>query len=506
MRYTQEIAEQVETLLNIGIALSAEKDHNRLLEMIVTEARRITNADAGTLYLCEKNKLTFRIMQNETMNTFKGGHGEIIDIPPVPIRKENVSGYTALTRQNVNIPDVYQTEAFDFSGPRKFDETTGYKTLSMLVVPLQNHENRVIGVLQLINARDIKGNPIPFAQYFEKVITSLASQAAIALCNMQLIEDIEQLFNSFVEVMATAIDSRTPYNAHHTRRVALLAGELAQVIDESSDARWKDTFFDQNRKQQLVVAGWMHDIGKISTPLAVMNKATRIESQLELIMQRFDYIASYLESQYLTKQITFIQNGAADELALLEKEYNEQMDFLENSRALIIRVDNPSTFVDKELLAEIQNIASQTYEDRKGIANNWLTPDELTALSVTKGTLTEEERKIMENHVIVTQLLLDKIPFTEKLKNVPLFASIHHEHLNGNGYPLGLTAEDIPLEGRILALVDVFDALTAEDRPYKKAMPLEQALKILGFMVKDGELDPDLVKLFIAEKVWERID
>lgn len=502
-KYTSEILEQVEDIINIGIALSAEKDKNRLLEMIVSEARRITNADAGTLYLCEDDCLSYKIMQNESMHTFQGGQGDQINLPPVPIKMENVSAYVAITRKSVNIPNVYQADEFDFSGPRKFDEATDYKTLSMLVLPLENHEDTVIGVLQLINARDDSGELIPFAPYFENVVSSLASQAAICLTNMQLLNDIENLFNSFVEVMATAIDSRTPYNANHTRRVALLAGELARAINQEQLNTREEPVFEEDHIAQLVMAGWLHDIGKIATPLEIMNKATRIERQLELIMQRFDYIYTAQQAQYLQEKLEL--RGHTEELHRLETRWQEEQNFIKEARELVLKCDNPATFVDAAIREKIQEIANRTYPDRNGRVKPWLKEEEVTALSVAKGTLTEKERRIMEDHVVVTARMLDKIPFTHKLENVPYFASIHHEHLDGKGYPNGLKGEDIPVEGRILALVDVFDALTADDRPYKKAMPLEQALKILGFMVKDGELDGDLLEIFSRNKVWEKI-
>jgi len=503
-KYTPEILQQVEDIINIGIALSAQKDRNRLLEMIVSEARRITNADAGTLYLCEGDYLIFKIMQNESMNTFRGGHGDPIDLPPVPIKMENVSAYVALTHKSVNIPNVYQAEEFDFSGPRKFDEATGYKTLSMLVIPLVNHEDTVIGVLQLINARDENGELVPFEPYFENVISSLASQAAIFITNMQLLNDIENLFNSFVEVMATAIDSRTPYNANHTRRVALLAGELARAINQEKLADQKEAVFSEEQIAQLVMAGWLHDIGKIATPLEVMDKATRIERQLELVMQRFDYIAATEKVQYLEKKLELTNNAVG--LEELERCWQAEQEYLKQARALVLQVDNPATFVDAETRNRLQEIAARTYRDNNDELKPWLKEGELIALSVTKGTLTEEERSIMEDHVVVTARMLDKIPFTRKLKDVPYFASIHHEHLDGKGYPKGLKGQEIPVEGRILALVDVFDALTADDRPYKKAMPLEQALKILGFMVKDGELDGELLNIFSRNEVWGKIE
>ena len=505
--YNAAILHQVEDILNIGIALSLEKDHNRLLEMIVSEARRITNADAGTLYLRDGDFLHFKISQNETLHSFQGDNGEPINLPPVPMSMRNVSSYVALRNESVNIPDVYSAEGFDFSGPKNYDQITGYRTVSMLVVPLENHTGDVIGVLQLINSLDENRQPIPFSADFEKVISSLASQAAISMTNQQLIGDIEQLFNSFVEVMATAIDSRTPYNANHTRRVALLSGALAAVIDAEEDGCWQGVHFDADRTNQLVMSAWLHDIGKIATPLEVMNKSTRIERQLHLVMQRLDYIAQKQKCVHLEKKLTLLSSAANvdDELAALEKDWMEQQMMVEQTRDLIIRADNPGTFIDEEIKQMLQQIAARSYVDENGRERPWLTADELINLSVAKGTLNDKERHIMEDHVLVTQRMLEKIPFTYKLKDVPFFAGIHHEHLNGKGYPLGLSGDAIPLEGRILALTDVFDALTAADRPYKKAMPIDQALKIMGFMVKDGQLDADLLELFVKHRVWEMI-
>lgn len=504
--YTKETLSQVEQLLNIGIALSTEKDHNRLLEMIVSEARLITRADAGTLYLRDDDFLKFKIIQNQTMNVYQGGKGEPINLPPVPLKENNVSSYVALTHRSVNIPDVYTNNNFDFTGPKDYDRITGYRTVSMLVIPLENHENEIIGVLQLINSMNENGEPMAFPAYFEKVVSSLASQAAVALTNIGLIDEIENLFRSFVEVMAAAIDARTPYNAHHTRRVALLAQEMARAVNDADQGAWSKEYFDDDRMTQLVMAGWLHDIGKIATPLTVMNKASRAEGRLELILQRFDYIKTCMEADYLKEKLLASRPECSNSNQMKIETYRrEQLNLIEEARELVIKADNPSTFVNRDIADRLSELASLTYIDGSGRECPWLTKDELAALSTSRGTLTEEERKVMEEHVLVTQRMLEKIPFTHKLKDVPYFASIHHEHLDGKGYPFGLKGDQIPLEGRILALVDIFDALTASDRPYKEAMPLEQALKILDFMVKKGELDQDLYHIFCSSRVWERI-
>lgn len=503
----QEVLMQVENLLNVGIALSAEKDPNRLLEMIVSEARGICNADAGTLFLCEGQHLHFQIIQNESLNIFKGGTAnEEVDLPPVPLMIENVSACCALSREVINIADVYEADGFDFSGPRKYDSITGYKTTSMLVVPMEDHKNEVIGVLQLINAQNEEGIIVPFAKHLEKVVKSLASQAAVALSNMQLLKEIEKLFHSFVQVMATAIDARTPYNTNHARRVAALTSEMCQEINKMQEGKWKDEYFDKDRSDQLIMAAWLHDIGKIATPLTVMNKASRLENRLTLIMQRFDYISSSIElenlkSKTLNPNVENKESSLEDSNKLLE----DKMKKLEEARTLINQANHGNTIVSPEMQEQLISIAQERYINRAGDILPWLEEEELSCLCVSKGTLTTEERCIMESHVDVTIDTLAKMPFTGKFEKVPYFASLHHEHLDGMGYPFGLREKDIPVEGRILALLDVFDALIASDRPYKKALSLEESLKILGFMVKDGKLDADLYEIFCQNKIWERV-
>ncbi|MGE5453709.1 MAG: HD domain-containing phosphohydrolase [Methylocystaceae bacterium] len=499
--YTPEIIEQVEQLLNVGIALSAEKDHNILLETILREARRITGADAGTLYLREGDCLLFKITHNDTMKSYLGGRGEPVNLPPVPLQRENVSAFVALTNKSVNIADVYSANSFDFdfSGPKRYDAMTGYRTTSMLVVPLENHEAQVIGVLQLINATDDNGQVVAFAPHYEKVVASLASQAAIALTNMNFIAEIENLFNSFVQVMATAVDAQTPYNANHTRRVALFSGKLARVINQVEEGFWGEQHFNEDRTAELVMAAWLHDIGKIATPLAVMNKATRLEARIELVLQRMDYIRAELRAEYLERKLGAKNKGDQEAADSWWKAAATRVD---ETKSMLIKVDNPSTFVDGEMAGRLKEVATYTYVTSAGEELPWLTPDELTQLCVTKGTLTDDERKVMENHVEYTTRMLDKIPFISKLRNVPFYAGIHHEHLDGKGYPHGLKGEEIPPEGRILALLDIYDALTADDRPYKKALPVEEALKIIGFMVKDGKLDAELFNIFKNSEIY----
>lgn len=488
-----DIARQLEQLLNISIALSAEKNHTKLLELILSEARKITAADAGTLYLCEGNKLVFRIIQNDTLGIYQGGQGEIINLPPVsldPDNVTNVSSWVALNKRSANIHDVYHDQVFDFSGPKNYDALTGYHTVSMLVVPLENHEGEVIGVLQLINAKNEEGQVIPFAAEVEKIVFSLASQAAVSLTNMQYMEEINNLFHSFVQVMATAIDARTPYNVNHTRNIARLAEKFALYIDQLSDGPLAEERFPESRIAQLVMAAWLHDIGKVAIPLRVMDKPSRLGERIDHVRLKLDLWEARLTMDYQQKRLAGIDEA---------DEYQRQLDFLSQTRELIEMVNQPSTFVDENLKQKVLALAEMEYRPGQKL----LTEEEVKSLCIPKGTLTEEERKIMEGHVLVAQRMLEKIHFNSRFKDVPAWALRHHEFLDGTGYPYGLRGEELPLEARILTVLDVFDALTATDRPYKKPMPIEVALDILGKMAEEGKVDPSLVEVLQESRIWE---
>ena len=497
---TSELSHQVGELLNVGIALSAEKDHNRLLEMILSEARRLSGADAGTLYLLEETNLVFRIIQNDTLGIRQGGQGEVIDLPPVPLAKENVSAYVAMTRELVNIDDVYVSQLFDFTGPQRYDAMTGYRTQSMLVLPLIDHEDDVIGVLQLINAKDSSGRIIPFASHLIKVVASLASQAAIALTNMYFIHDIEELFNSFVQVMATAVDAQTPYNANHTRRVAQLAEALALAVNHwQGEGYWGEQSFDRDRMTQLIMAAWLHDIGKITTPLEVMNKATRLDKRAKEVAARLELAKANARAAYFRE--LFLAKGGAERQKVKDR-FCQRFLQLAHIGEDIARADNPSTFIDAEFARSLTAIAGTNTACGHRTGTPILLPDELEELTIPRGTLTAKERQIIEDHVVMTQRMLEKMPFIKKLRDVPRFAAMHHELLDGRGYPLGLSNGDIPAEARILALVDVYEALTAMDRPYKKPMPPAKALQILRGMAAEGKLDGELLAIFESSQAW----
>lgn len=508
--YADILISQIHRLSEIGIALSAERNLDKLLEMIVDEARRFTNADGGTLYIKEGNVLVFKILQNDTMKTRMGGtSGNPIPFPPVELKETNVSAYVALKDKSVNIPDVYFSDLFDFTGPRKFDQATGYRTKSMLVVPMKNHDGEIIGVLQFVNAKEQKsGEAIPFSPDYEILSESLASQAAVAITNVKLIQDIEALFESFVQSMATAIDARSPYNVSHTRRVAGLAVSLAETINAANDGFFKDLTLSPEEMNELRIAGWLHDVGKVTTPEWVVNKATKLEKiidRVEFIKTRFLYIMKSAESEALKKKVEILNNadpGSPGKIEEIDKKLKEDLAQLEDDLAFIVKSNSPGEFMEDEKIARLQGIAKNTFMVGEEI-KPYLTEDELLNLSIRKGSITDDERKIMNDHVAVTAKMLEAIPFIKKLKNAPAYAAAHHECINGKGYPKGLKGDEIPMQARILALVDFYEALTAQDRPYKKGMPLEKALQVLGFAVKDGHLDKELYDLFIQQKVFE---
>jgi HD-GYP domain-containing protein (c-di-GMP phosphodiesterase class II) len=373
---------------------------------------------------------------------------------------------------------------------------------------MKNHENDVIGVLQLINAKDGEtGDVIAFSESFEELIHSLSSQAAVAITNVKLIKDMENLFDSFVKVMATAIDEKSPVTAGHIRRVAELTCKMADTINEQKEGSFANVYFDKDQLNELKIAGWMHDIGKVTTPVQIVEKGKKLESifdRINYVALRFHYITKTLELEAYKKKVELLkQKAPREEIDNLDRETQKKLQEIEESKKLVMLCNEPGEFLDDEKIEKLRKLAKMTYkEGEKQLP--LLSEDELLNLSIRKGSITEAERQKMQDHAAISLKMLEQIPFTKKLKNIPLFAGAHHEYLNGKGYPKGLKGDEIPLEGRILAVVDVAEALSAQDRPYKKGMPLEQVYKILGFMVKDGELDPQVVDLIIKEKVLER--
>lgn len=508
----------IKKLAEIGLALSGEADMKKLLEMIVDAARELSYADAGTLYILDNEKkcLNFEILQNDTMNTRLGGtSGVEITLPPVPLEVDgkpnysNVSSYVALTGEIINIPDVYVAEGFDFTGPRKYDETTGYRSTSMLVIPMKNHENDIIGVLQLLNAIDIDTKEIThFSTEYVELIGSLASQAGVALTNAQLIQDLKKLLYAFIESIAAAIDEKSPYTRGHIDRVVKLTMMIAREINNQCDGPFANVQFSLDELEELKLATWMHDVGKITTPEYVVDKRTKLETiydRIETVKTRYELIAAEKEKEYLKQKVDLLKTGNADDAKLqqIDDELKKELHTLDEEKDFISNCNTPGEFMSDDKLDKISTIAAKKYS-YNGEERNYLSEDELRNLSIRKGSLTDEERKKIENHVAMTKKMLEQLPFPKKLSNVPEYASGHHEKLDGTGYPCGLKAEELSLQARIMAVADIFEALTAKDRPYKEPMKLSQAVKILGFMKKDNHIDSDIYELFINNGLFKR--
>lgn len=463
-------------ILEVGIQLTTEKDDNKLLCSIVEKGMQITNCDASTFYLYKDDMLHFRIMRTVSQNICRGMDGEAItDIPPVPFKEENVCAYTAIHRKVVNIEDVYHSEEFDFSGPKRYDSMTGFRTQSMLVIPVENNNGELIGVLQMINAQDENDNVIPFDPQYEIIIRSLGSLAAIEMTNIQYVQEIKAQLHSFVEAMATAIDERTPYNGSHTRNVAKYATLLAKKINEKARLGECDEFFDEERLEKLELAALLHDLGKMIIPKSVMNRATRMDRDMAALEDRIALLKCYYEIDCLKNRIT-------------EEEYKEKVALLEDIIEFVHRIDNVG-FLQQEDFDRVQEIATMYYEKEDGEKVYYITERERVCLSVRKGTLTDEDRAIMESHVVMTAKILSKVHFNKYYIDVPRWAAEHHEFLNGSGYPNHISGDQLDTETRILAIADIYDALTANDRPYKPPMPKAKACAILHSMVEEGKLE-----------------
>ena len=509
--FTEDQARHINDLVRIGSALSAERDLNRILEMILAQARRFTNADGGTLYLLSEDRqsLAFNVVHTDSLNIFQGGtSGNEVKLPNVPLYDDNgeenhsnVSAHVALTGKVVNIEDVYEAKGFNFDGARKFDESLHYRSMSMLVVPMRDHEGEIIGVLQLINARDNNGETIAFAAELEGMTHALASQAAVVLTQQRLISDLKNLFESFIEAIATAIDEKSKYTGGHIARVTELTMEIANKINETDEGEFADFSFSEDELEELRIATWLHDTGKITTPEYVVDKSNKLETvfdRVELVRTRWQAIRLAKRLDVLNKLLytveekldPVVRDRLIDEMKADLKQLDDDLEFL-------VTTNKGGEFMADDKIERLKKIASHTYNVGNGTDIPYLTEDEVYNLSIRKGTLTDEEREIMNNHVVMSIKILEQLPWPRKMSNVPAIAGAHHEKLDGTGYPNGWKEEEISLQGRIMAVADVFEALSAKDRPYKDPMPLSQAVKILGFMVKDRHLDERIVKLFV---------
>jgi HD-GYP domain-containing protein (c-di-GMP phosphodiesterase class II) len=509
------LLKRLERLNDIGVALSAERDNKRLLEMILLGAKEITNADGGTLYTITDDKhLKFEIMSNKTLNMAMGGTtGKEIPFLPLPLYLEDgrpnlttVAAYATLNDRTVNIENAYEAKDFDFTGTRKFDEKTGYHSQSFLTIPMKNHEGEVIGILQLINAIDIDTQEIiPFSAANQSLVESLASQAAVAMTNHNLIEGLKGLFEAFIELIAEAIDQKSPYTGGHCRRVPELTLMLAQAAIDAKSGPLKDFSLNEKEFYELRIAGWLHDCGKVTTPESVMDKPTKLSTifdRIHLIDQRFELLKQQAECAMLKKQVEILRDGKPNGLATIESDFLAFKQKCDDDRDFLRRSNIGSEFMTLEDQQRIQEIAAYTLIDSDGRSIPFLSENELYNLQIERGTLTPEEREVINNHIVVTINMLESLPYPKDLQRVPEYAGGHHERMDGNGYPKGLTREQMSVPARVMGIADIFEALTSKDRPYKKAKTLSESLYILGNMKLNHHIDPDLFDIFVREKIY----
>ncbi len=511
-QYIANLCKRVRDLAKIGAALSAEHNLPKLLQMILEEARYFTNADGGTLYMMDEDghALKFEIVQTDSLNIRMGGtSGNPINWYPVRLYLQDgqpnhamVSAHVGLTGEVINIPDVYDVEGFDFTGTRAFDNKTGYRSKSMLVVPMRNHEDEIIGVVQLINSQDpVTREVVPFSQSDQNLIISLASQAAVAITNTKLIHDLENLFESFIQVIASAIDEKSPYTGGHIERVAELTMLIAHKLNDVNYGKYADFLLTEDQLKELRIAAWMHDIGKITTPEYVVDKSTKLATiydRINTVQARFEILKRETKLRLLEQ---YCRPGAAPLNDTVNEEYERVARQIDDDWEFVRVANVGGEFMAPEKQERIRQIAAHSYQ-LNGQDQSLLSEEEVKNLCIARGTLSDEERQIINNHVVVTIKMLEKLPYPKKLRRVPEFAGGHHEKLDGTGYPNGLNEEQLSVQARILALADIFEALTARDRPYKKAKSLAESMKIMGFMAKDKHIDPEIFKVFVQEKIY----
>ena len=506
-------------LNRIGIALSKEKDTTQLLEAILAAAKLITNADGGSLYRMHNDKeLRFEIMLTDSLGIAMGGTtGKPVPYFPVKLYEDDgrpnnsmVVAYSVLHDQTVNIADAYSEKGFDFSGTQTFDRKTGYRSRSFLTVPMKNHEDEIIGVLQLINAKDrANGEIVAFSSADQHLVESLASQAAVALTNRMLINQLEELFEAFINLINAAIDDKSPYTGGHCQRVPTLTMMLAEAASEAKVGPLTSFHMSEKDSYELKIAGMLHDCGKVTTPVHVVDKATKLQTiydRIGLIDTRFEVLKRDAQIATLQAKLAAIERGDKWVWPELEAKLSAKLMQFDADREFLRFCNIGTERMEAEDQQRVCGIGwGHKWRDIEGNEQaTFLTDEEIKNLTIRSGTLTEEERKIINHHIEVTILMLESLPWPKHLKNVPEYAGGHHERMDGKGYPRGLTRAEMSVQARVMGIADIFEALTAKDRPYKKGKTLTEALTILGKFKVNGHIDPDLFDVFIREKVYLR--
>ena len=506
-----ELLDRIDRLNEIGIALSAESDTPKLLELIMMGAKALTQADGGSLYFLKDGGLSFEIISNDTLDIQMGGtSGNEITFPTIPLvvggedNHANVVTHCVLTGRTINIADAYHEDGFDFSGTRTFDSNTGYRTQSMLTFPLKDHEQEIIGVLQLINARDTQsGEVIEFSAVDQQLAESLASQAAVALTQQRLISELQTLFESFIRMIASAIDDKSPYTGGHCRRIPVLTMLLADAVNAAEDGPLQHFNISEKDRYELETAAWLHDCGKVVTPEYVMDKATKLETicdRIHMLEARFEVMRRDAEIEYLRACLQ--GNGSKQSATQLEADYHQTCQRLTDDLEFLRHANMGGEFMSGEDIARVHEISQRQWKDAAGDSKPLLTEDEVMNLCIQRGTLNDAEREVINNHIVATIKMLESLPFPKNLQNVPEYAGGHHEKMDGSGYPRGLKRDEMSVQARIMAIADIFEALTASDRPYKKGKKLSECLKIMGHMKQDDHIDPDIFEIFIRNRVY----
>ena len=470
-------------LLNIGLVLNGEKTISQLLTTILTLGMNLSSSDGGIIYLLDNDMLHYTLLHTKsTKLSLSNLTKSQIPMMPIPLSDNNI--YTTAIRKNqiIYVQNINQCHDYDFTSCQTLDKRIQYNTQSMVVIPLYTNENEVLGILQFMNCMNDKKRIVPFPNDIDFSLFYFATQSALAISHLNYTQEIKELLNSFAEAMATAIDERAPYNAEHSRNVAKYIQQFISYYNEQYKEGYVEEYFDESRTEQLYLAALLHDIGKLAIPLEIMNKSTRLSSLLDPLISRFEMYRCYYKIDYLEQHLS-------------EDEYQEKVKELDVIQDFVLKI-NSAPYLDDETLAKVTTLRTYYYINSHGIKIPYFTDAEIECLSIRKGTLTPKERSIMESHVAITAKMLSRFNFKSHYANIPRWAVNHHEYLDGTGYPNHLTAANLPLEIRMLCICDIYDALTATDRPYKKPQSPSIALDILYQMAKEGKLDLTLVLIF----------